>query len=223
MQMFHYAPSVGPAVNKKMFYQRCCCVQMYAPSAGPVISIIFIRGAVAYRCMHPVQALLSVLFLSEVLLCADVCTQCRPCYQYYFYQRCCCVQMYAPSADPVINIIFIKSAVVYRCMHPVQTLLLIFLSEVLLCADALMKALAGGAQGFAYLSRVLSVLLQTLLQDEIAEVSRWLFLKIMCSWSFKGPAFSKHALRHGFGRRPDLFICTIWAYFEHLSFQPTKI
>ena len=34
-----------------------------------------------------------------------------------------------------------------------------------------MKALAGGAQGFAYLSRVLSVLLQTLLQDEIAEVS----------------------------------------------------
>lgn len=140
------------------------------------------------------------------------------------YQRCCCVQMYVPSADPVINIIFIRGAVVCRCKHPVQTLLLIsFLSEVLLCADALMKALAGGAQGFAYLSRVLSVLLQTLLQDEIAEVSRWLFLKIMCSWSFKGPAFSKHALRPGFGRRPDLFICTIWAYFGHLSFQPTKL
>jgi hypothetical protein len=34
-----------------------------------------------------------------------------------------------------------------------------------------MKALAGGSQGFAYLSRVLSVLLQTLLQDEIAEVT----------------------------------------------------
>ena len=132
------------------------------------------------------------------------------------------MQMYVPSADPVINI-FIRGAVVCRCMCQVQTLLLIFLSEVLLCADALMKALAGGAQGFAYLSRVLSVLLQTLLQDEIAEVSRWLFLKIMCSWSFKGPAFSKHALRPGFGRRPGLFIRTIWAYFGHLNFQPTKI
>ena len=111
-----------------------------------------------------------------------------------------------------------------RCIRPVQTLLLIlFLSEVLFCADALMKALAGGAQGFAYLSRVLSVLLQTLLQDEIAEVSRWLFLKTMCSWSFKGPAFSKHALKPGFGRRPDLFICMIWAHFGHLNFQLTKI
>lgn len=42
-------------------------------------------------------------------------------------------------------------------------------SEYPIYTDALMKALAGGSQGFAYLSRVLSVLLQTLLQDEIAE------------------------------------------------------
>ena len=50
--------------------------------------------------------------------------------------------------------------------------------------DALMKALANGPQGFAYLSRVLGVLLQTLLQDEIAEVGCQkfcLFCNIMLS------------------------------------------
>ena len=36
--------------------------------------------------------------------------------------------------------------------------------------DAVMKALATGKDGFVYLSRVLTVLLQTLLQDGIAEV-----------------------------------------------------
>ncbi|KAL3841380.1 hypothetical protein ACJMK2_019534 [Sinanodonta woodiana] len=35
--------------------------------------------------------------------------------------------------------------------------------------DALMKALTGGKEGFAYLSRVLVILLQTLLQDKISE------------------------------------------------------
>ena len=54
-------------------------MQMYAPSAGPVISIIFIIGAVVCRCMCQVQTLL-LIFLSEVLLCADVCAKCRPCY-----------------------------------------------------------------------------------------------------------------------------------------------
>ena len=37
--------------------------------------------------------------------------------------------------------------------------------------DALMKAVATGKDGFVYLSRVLTVLLQTLLQDRIAEVN----------------------------------------------------
>merc|ERR1712098_846577 len=34
--------------------------------------------------------------------------------------------------------------------------------------DALMKALIGGASGYTYLTRVLTVLLQTLLQDNVA-------------------------------------------------------
>ena len=42
--------------------------------------------------------------------------------------------------------------------------------------DALMKALATGKDGFIYLSRVVTVLLQTLLQDQIAEVK----LKLIC-------------------------------------------
>ena len=37
--------------------------------------------------------------------------------------------------------------------------------------DCLMKALVYGKEGFAYLARVLVILLKTLLQDEIAEVS----------------------------------------------------
>ena len=53
-------------------------MQMYVPSADPVINI-FIRGAVVCRCMCQVQTLL-LIFLSEVLLCADVCAKCRPCY-----------------------------------------------------------------------------------------------------------------------------------------------
>ena len=42
---------------------------------------------------------------------------------------------------------------------------------ICIVSDALMKALASGKEGFAYLGRVLIILLQTLLQDEIAEVS----------------------------------------------------
>ncbi|XP_005096072.1 tyrosine-protein kinase BAZ1B [Aplysia californica] len=42
-------------------------------------------------------------------------------------------------------------------------------SEYPIYTDALMKALVGGSTGFTYLSRVLTVLLQTLLQDQIAE------------------------------------------------------
>ncbi|PVD33659.1 hypothetical protein C0Q70_04917 [Pomacea canaliculata] len=42
-------------------------------------------------------------------------------------------------------------------------------AEYPIYTDALMKAIAGGPQGFAYLSRVLGVLLQTLQQDELAE------------------------------------------------------
>ena len=38
--------------------------------------------------------------------------------------------------------------------------------------DALMKALAAGKDGFTYLSRTITVLLQTLLQDQIAEVGQ---------------------------------------------------
>lgn len=51
-------------------------------------------------------------------------------------------------------------------------------SEYPIYADALMKALAGGANGFAYLSRVLGTLLQTLLQDEIAEGYQELCVKL---------------------------------------------
>ncbi|CAL1535554.1 unnamed protein product [Lymnaea stagnalis] len=42
-------------------------------------------------------------------------------------------------------------------------------SEYPIYTDALMKALVGGSSGFTYLSRVLNVLLQTLLQDQIAK------------------------------------------------------
>ena len=36
--------------------------------------------------------------------------------------------------------------------------------------DQLMQSLAAGKEGFAYLSQMLKILLQTLLQDETAEV-----------------------------------------------------
>ena len=39
-----------------------------------------------------------------------------------------------------------------------------------------MKALASGKDGFVYLSRTLTVLLQTLLQDQIAEVFLYMLL-----------------------------------------------
>jgi len=42
---------------------------------------------------------------------------------------------------------------------------------VYVCVDHLMKALVSGQEGFAYLSNVLCVLLQTLLQDKLAEAS----------------------------------------------------
>ena len=42
-----------------------------------------------------------------------------------------------------------------------------------------MKALAGGKDGFVYLSRVLTVLLQTLLQDQIAEVGYYTVISCM--------------------------------------------
>lgn len=57
------------------------------------------------------------------------------------------------------------------------TLLLIFkilgilIFFMLYISDALMKALSSGKEGFTYLSRVVVILLQTLLQDQISEVS----------------------------------------------------
>ena len=73
-------------------------------------------------------------------------------------------------------------------------------------SDALMKALAGGSGGFAYLSRVLGVLLQTLLQDEIAEVSfsslfgppRWPSGKASASRA-EDPEFESRLRRDFFG------------------------
>ena len=36
-----------------------------------------------------------------------------------------------------------------------------------------MQAVSGGTKGFAYVADILALLLQTLLQDEIAEVGTW--------------------------------------------------
>lgn len=59
-------------------------------------------------------------------------------------------------------------------------------SEYPIYTDALMKALVGGSSGFTYLARVLDVLLQTLLQDELSKVR--VFLKrnlfVICDMSF---------------------------------------
>lgn len=54
----------------------------------------------------------------------------------------------------------------------VLKLLYTILINVLLfmAIDALIKSLTDGKDGFLYLSRTVTVLLQTLLQDEIAEV-----------------------------------------------------
>ena len=59
-------------------------------------------------------------------------------------------------------------------------------SEYPIYTDALIKALVGGPTGFTYLSRVLTVLLQTLLQDQITEVGLLLtfFSLDLKSWHF---------------------------------------
>lgn len=51
-------------------------------------------------------------------------------------------------------------------------------SEYPIYTDALIKALVGGSSGFTYVSRVLTVLLHTLLQDHIAKVNLLLLLVI---------------------------------------------
>ena len=52
-----------------------------------------------------------------------------------------------------------------------------------LVSDALMKALGSGKDGYVYLTRTVTVLLQTLLQDEIAEVRMFAVLYKLGNYS----------------------------------------
>ena len=74
-----------------------------------------------------------------------------------------------PTPDGFPNSLFGEVAMVTEFINCYSGLLMPD-SEYPIYTDALMKALVGGASGFTYLSRVLNVLLQTLLQDEIAKV-----------------------------------------------------
>ena len=53
---------------------------------------------------------------------------------------------------------------------------IIFTSFFVFVSEQFMKALASGEEGFAFLGEVLTLLLQTLLQDAIAEVLELLYL-----------------------------------------------
>ena len=74
-----------------------------------------------------------------------------------------------PTPDGFPNSLFGEVAMVTEFINCYSGLLMPE-SEYPIYTDALMKALVGGASGFTYLSRVLNVLLQTLLQDQIAKV-----------------------------------------------------
>lgn len=73
-----------------------------------------------------------------------------------------------PTPDGFPNSLFGEVAMVTEFINCYSGLLMPD-SEYPIYTDALMKALVGGASGFTYLSRVLNVLLQTLLQDQIAK------------------------------------------------------
>ncbi|XP_055899439.1 tyrosine-protein kinase BAZ1B-like [Biomphalaria glabrata] len=73
-----------------------------------------------------------------------------------------------PTPDSFPNSLFGDVAMVTEFINSYSGLLMPE-SEYPIYTDALMKALVGGSSGFAYLSRVLNVLLQTLLQDQIAK------------------------------------------------------
>lgn len=74
-----------------------------------------------------------------------------------------------PTPDGFPNTLFGDVAMVTEFINCFGGLLMPE-SEYPIYTDALMKALVGGSSGFTYLSRVLNVLLQTLLQDQIAKV-----------------------------------------------------
>ncbi|GFO01346.1 tyrosine-protein kinase baz1b-like [Plakobranchus ocellatus] len=73
-----------------------------------------------------------------------------------------------PTPDGFPNSLFGEVAMVTEFINCYSGLLMPD-SEYPIYTDALMKALVGGASGFTYLSRVLNVLLQTLLQDQITK------------------------------------------------------
>ncbi|XP_059141416.1 tyrosine-protein kinase BAZ1B-like isoform X2 [Physella acuta] len=73
-----------------------------------------------------------------------------------------------PTPDGFPNTLFGDVAMVTEFINCFGGLLMPE-SEYPIYTDALMKALVGGSSGFTYLSRVLNVLLQTLLQDQIAK------------------------------------------------------
>ncbi|XP_064601605.1 tyrosine-protein kinase BAZ1B-like [Liolophura sinensis] len=73
-----------------------------------------------------------------------------------------------PTPDGLPNELFGEVAMVTEFISCYSGLLMPD-EEYPIQSDALVKALASGPEGFAYLSRVLKVLLQTLLQDGIAE------------------------------------------------------
>ncbi|GFR65697.1 tyrosine-protein kinase BAZ1B-like [Elysia marginata] len=80
-----------------------------------------------------------------------------------------------PTPDGFPNSLFGEVAMVTEFINCYSGLLMPD-SEYPIYTDALMKALVGGASGFTYLSRVLNVLLQTLLQDQIAKPEEYVKL-----------------------------------------------
>ncbi|XP_013403030.1 tyrosine-protein kinase BAZ1B [Lingula anatina] len=73
-----------------------------------------------------------------------------------------------PTPDGMVNELFGEVAMVTEFISSYSQLLMPDDSYAIM-SDALMKALVSGKEGYAYLGRVLVVLLQTLLQDGIAE------------------------------------------------------
>lgn len=79
-----------------------------------------------------------------------------------------------PTPDGFPNELFGDVAMVTEFINCYSGLLMPE-SEYPIYTDALMKALVGGSSGFAYVSRVLTVLLHTLLQDDISKVISYIF------------------------------------------------